>query len=128
MFKAIGKFAAGLLGTEKATNLAIDLIADKAGLNDMNDKDKAQFILDYLAATKHQSPIRRLLAIIVIFTWATLILSWAVLCAVGNMLEVSGAITTASLYFNMIKEVSQYLAGLLAFYFANGAIDSWRSK
>ncbi len=128
MFKRIGSFIAGMLGTDQAAKLAVDLIADKAGLNDMNAKEKAQFMLDFMAATKHQSPVRRFLAILVSVMWAALIFSWMVLCFVGNVFDVSGAITTAGLFFTMLKEVSPYLAGVMAFYFSIGAINSLKSK
>lgn len=128
MFKAIGNFVAGLLGTDKAASLAIDMIRDKAGLNELSGKEKAQFILDYMASTKHQSPVRRLLAVIVAVIWSLFIIGWAVLCVVGNMFDVQGAITTAGLFFSMIKEVSPYFAGCMAFYFSAGIVNSAKSK
>lgn len=128
MLKQIGSFIGGMLGTDKAANLAVDIIKDKAGLNDMNEKDKAQFILDFMAATKHQSPIRRFLAILVSVTLVMLIFSWSVLCILGNIFNVEGAITTAGLFFNMIKEFGPYMAGVMAFYFTIGAINSVKSK
>lgn len=128
MFKCLGRFISGLLGTDKAANLAIDMIRDKAGLNEMTGKEQAQFVLDYMATTKHQSPVRRLLAVTVLFVWALFILGWGVLCVVGNMLDVQGAITTASLFFTMIKEVSPYFAGCMAFYFGAGIVNSAKSK
>lgn len=128
MFKAIGSFVSGILGTDQAAKLAVDLIADKAGLNDMNGKDKADFMLQFMAATKHQSPVRRFLAILVSVMWAFLVLSWALLCFAGNIFDLQGAIATSGLFFSMIKEVSPYFAGVLAFYFSIGAINSLKSK
>lgn len=128
MFKQIGKFIGGILGTDQAAKLAVDLIADKAGLNDMTGKDKAEFMLAFMAATKHQSPVRRVLAILVSSMWALLIFAWMILCLTGNLFGVEGAVTTAGLFFTMLQEVSPYLAGVMAFYFSIGAINSLKSK
>lgn len=128
MLKQIGSFIGGILGTDKAANLAIDFAYDKLGLNEMKPQERAQFMLDYMNATKHQSPVRRFLAVLVGCMWGFLVLSWALLCFVGNVFDVTGAISTAGLFFNMLKEVSPYLAMVLGFYFTIGIVNSAKSK
>ena len=59
-------------------------IVDKIAGTDWTDKEKAQFILDYQEATKHQSPVRRLIAAIICFTWVVFAMTWLVASCVGR--------------------------------------------
>ena len=43
---------------------------------DMSDKEYSDFVLEYLRVTKHQSPIRRAIAFIIILLWALLVITW----------------------------------------------------
>lgn len=124
----IGAFLGSLLGSSKATDTAIDFIRKAGDLDQMSAQEKSKFILDYLAATKHQSPVRRFLAVTVTFMWAVLIVSWMVLCVAGNLFGIEGSITTAGLFFTMIKEVSPFFTTVIAFYFTGQLINSWKSK
>ncbi|QFR59854.1 hypothetical protein VOWphi5012_070 [Vibrio phage phi50-12] len=128
MFQLIASFFTGILSSNKAADTALDYLRKAGDLDDMNGKERAQWLLDYVQATKHQSPVRRFLAIVVTMLWAFLILSWAGLCFVGNIFDVEGAVNTAGLYFTMLKEVSPYFAGVMAFYFTSQIINSAKSK
>lgn len=128
MIGLITSFLGGLLSSSRASDTAIDYLRKAGSLDEMNAKERAQWLLDYMQATKHQSPMRRVLTMLVAFMWAFLIIAWSVLCFVGNIFAVDGAITTAGLYFSMIKEVSPYFAGVMAFYFTSQIINSAKSK
>lgn len=128
MFSLIASFFTGILSSNKAADTALDYLRKAGDLDDMNGKERAQWLLDYVQATKHQSPVRRFLAIVVTVLWAFLILSWAGLCFVGNIFDVEGAVNTAGLYFTMLKEVSPYFAGVMAFYFTSQIINAAKSK
>ena len=128
MLGLITSFIGGLLSSSRASETAIGYLRKAGSLDEMTAKDKSQWLLDYMQATKHQSPMRRILTMLVAFMWSFLILSWALLCFIGNIFGVEGAITTAGLYFSMIKEVSPYFAGVMAFYFTSQIINSAKSK
>lgn len=62
MIGAIGSFIGGMFSSSKLQDTAIDGIRKLGGLDEMNDKEKADFLLKYLQTTKHQSPMRRFIA------------------------------------------------------------------
>ena len=57
-----------------------------------------------------------------------MIMSWLVTCIAGHALVFTGAIAMESEVMEMLKEVNPYFAGIMAFYFANGIVNSVRSK
>ena len=63
MWAAIAGFFSGLFSSSKLTDTAVDGIRKLGGLDEMSGKEKAQFLLDYINTTKHQSPSRRFIAI-----------------------------------------------------------------
>jgi hypothetical protein len=63
MISEIAGFFGSLFSSSKLTDTAVDGIRKLGGLDEMNSKDKAQFLLDNINATKHQSPSRRFIAI-----------------------------------------------------------------
>lgn len=63
MISAIGSFIGGMFSSSKLQDTAIDGIRKLGGLDEMNDKEKADWLLKYLEITKHQSPMRRLIAL-----------------------------------------------------------------
>lgn len=79
MWGAVAGFFVSLFSSSKLTDTAVDGIRKLGGLDEMSGKEKAQFLLDYINTTKHQSPSRRFIAIamlvgLMIFTGMWLIM------------------------------------------------------
>lgn len=55
-------FIGGMFSSDKMQDVAIDGIRKLGGLDDMTDKEKADYLLEYLKTTAHQSPMRRFIA------------------------------------------------------------------
>ena len=62
MISGLLSFIGGMFSSTKMQDVAIDGIRKLGGLDDMTDKEKAEFLLAYLSQTKHQSPMRRFIA------------------------------------------------------------------
>lgn len=120
---------AGIFSTGRVADTAVDIVRKMTDVDSMNDKEKAQFVLDYMNATRHQSPMRRVIAFITVFMWALLILSWLVFSGIGWMLDIDGAVNFSGSIYSFTKEVilTPYSI-LLGFYFANGLLTSLPKK
>ena len=118
MWSTIVAGLAGLFSSSKVQDLAIDGIKKIGGLNEMTPAEKSQYILNYIEATKHQSPIRRLIAFILTVLYAMVILIWITVAFIGYqwnympMLEFAGAVR---MFMNDI--IVQPFNIILAFYF-----------
>lgn len=118
MFAGIATFVAGLFSSSKAQDTAIDAVRKLGGLDDMNSKEKAQFLLDYMAATKHQSPVRRLIAFALTALYALLVLLWLVYSGVGYLGGYQAAMELAGATKMFLESVLiQPFNILLSFYF-----------
>jgi uncharacterized membrane protein len=127
MMGLIGGFIANMLGSGKATDTAIDAIRKIGGLEEMSGKEKAQFTLDYMNATKHQSPMRRFIAFITVSVWALLILTWLVSAGVGYSFGFGEAINYAGTVKVFMNDVlMQPYNIILGFYFAMGVVTNLR--
>ena len=78
MFTAIASFFGGLFSSSKLQDTAIDGLRKIGGLDELNGKDKAEFILAYIAASKHQSPTRRFIAIMMSIGFAVFAAVWLI--------------------------------------------------
>lgn len=103
MIKAIKGFASAMFGSSKATDTAIDALRKMGGLDDMNGKEKAEWLINYAAATKHQSPARRFIAMVTMAAWALLIVIWLIARAVG--IEYPGAAEYAKDVYALLVEI-----------------------
>ena len=96
-------------------------IVDKIAGTDWTAKEKAQYVLDYQEATKHQSPARRFIAMCVCFVWIMLILTWLVASVVGRFVydEVlnPGTVLAADVSAFMDLNITNPFNIILAFYF-----------
>ena len=98
MLAGLASFFAGLFSTTRMQDTAIDAVRKLGGLNEMSDKEKAQFLLDFHATTKHQSPIRRFIALLLTVVYVGAIVTWIVSAGVGYYaslpvsLEFAGAV------------------------------------
>lgn len=118
MFAGIATFVAGLFSSSKAQDTAIDAVRKLGGLDDMNSKEKAQFLLDYMAATKHQSPVRRLIAVALTATYSLIVLLWLVYSGVGYLGGYNAAMELAGATRAFLESViTQPFNIILSFYF-----------
>ena len=89
---------ASLFASSKVQDLAIDGLRQVSGLNEMTAKEKADYVLRYIEVTKHQSPMRRLIAFMLTFLYALVIVLWLGSAVLGfyfgnpSALELAGAV------------------------------------
>ena len=109
-----------LFGISGVTDTALKIIEKVSG-TDWSDKEKAQFVLDYQNATKHQSPARRVIAIAIAFVWAVLVMSWFVASAVGRFVYDAalnpGTVLAADISAFIDLNITSPFNIILAFYF-----------
>lgn len=106
-----------IFGTSGVTGSALKVV-DKLAIT---DKEKAQYVLDYQSATKHQSPARRFIAVCIMLVWVLLIMSWLAGTIAGRFC-MDGALNAGTVF---AADVSAFLALnitdpfniILAFYF-----------
>jgi magnesium-transporting ATPase (P-type) len=98
MWTGVATFFAGLFSSTKMQDTAVDAVRKLGGLDEMSSREKAQFLLDYMAATKYQSPMRRLIALLLTVVYVGIICVWLVSAGVGYYggsiaaLEMAGAV------------------------------------
>ena len=118
------EFIRSLFGIDTVVNTATKIIEKIAG-TDWTAKEKADWILRYQDATKHQSLARRFIAILVSFVYSILIATLAVSYIVGNVTSSPEILMIAKdikmLMKDLILEPFNYI---IMFYFALGAINS----
>jgi len=118
MFTGIATFFAGLFSSTKMQDTAIDAVRKLGGLDDMNAKERHQFFLDYLATTKHQSPVRRLIALSLTALYSLVVVLWLVYSGVGYLFDYLPAMELAgATRVFMESVVMQPFNIILAFYF-----------
>lgn len=93
-------FISNLFSADKAVD-TITKIVDKVAGTDWTPKDRAEFALQYMEATKHQSPARRALAIGVGAVWIFFALFWLFATTAGHVLSVPFALDLA-------KDIEEY--------------------
>jgi hypothetical protein len=93
-------------------------IVDKLAGTDYTDKERAQFVLDYMDKTKHQSPTRRILAILYMSEQFMLCTVWVFSAAAHRLLDYEGAGQLA-LDVNLFLQsnVNVSLGLIISFYF-----------
>lgn len=111
---------AKVFGASGVTDSALKIV-DKLAGTDWTAKEKAQYVLDYQEATKHQSPARRFIAVCIALVWVVLILSWLAGTIAGRFF-MDGALNAGTVF---AADVSAFVALnitdpfniILAFYF-----------
>jgi len=118
MIAGIGTFLAGLFSSTKMQDTAIDAVRKLGGLDEMSAKEKSEFILKYMENTRHQSEVRRLIALLLVGLYTIISFAWLLFSGVGYLggfipaLEYAGAI---KLFFESV--VVQPFNIILSFYF-----------
>lgn len=111
-------WVASIFASSKVQDLAIDGLRQVSGLNDMTAKEQTEYIIKYIEVTKHQSPMRRLIAFTLTLLYALVIVLWLGSSLVGYYwgyvpaLEFSGAIKMF-----MSDVIVQPFNIILSFYF-----------
>jgi hypothetical protein len=118
MFTGIATFFAGLFSSSKMQDTAIDAVRKLGGLDEMTHKEKAQFLLDYMSQTKHQSPVRRFIALALTIAYTAVILTWVISAGVGyNFNYVPSIEYAGAIKMFMESVIVQPFNIILAFYF-----------
>lgn len=118
MLGVIGSFLGGMFSSSKLQNTAIDGIRKMGGLDEMDAEAKAKFLLDYMAATKHQSPMRRFIALTMTIIYGLFVLSWIAAMGIGYAFDADAAVQFAVAnreYFSDVLATPFSL--VLSFYF-----------
>lgn len=109
---------ATLFTSNKVQDLAVDAVREVSGLNEMSGRERADYVLKYIESTKHQSPMRRLIAFVLTLLYAGVVLTWLVSAGIGyyfgavESLEFAGAVKVF-----MTDAVVQPFNVILSFYF-----------
>jgi len=123
MWGAVAGFFGSLFSSSKLTDTAVDGIRKMGGLDEMSGKEKAQFLLDYINTTKHQSPARRFIAIAMLVGLGTFTGSWLIIRIAAATVAYFGGDAAALLaacddIYEMSKEVLlQPMNIIIGFYF-----------
>jgi len=114
-----------LFGVAGVTDTALRVV-DKLAGTDWTADQKAEWILKYQEATKHQSPMRRILACCICMMWLILCLTWLTGTIIGRFMydEVLNPGTTlaADVSAFMALNINEGFALLLAFYFGSAIV------
>jgi len=95
MWAGLATFFAGMFSSTKMQDTAVDAVRKLGGLDEMSSREKAQFLLDYMAATKYQSPMRRLIALLLTVVYVGVVCLWLGSTSVGYIWNVMPALELA---------------------------------
>lgn len=118
MLGILGSFIGGMFSSSKMQDVAIDGIKKLGGLDKMDDKEKADYLLKFMEATKHQSPMRRFIAFTLTIVYGLFVLSWLVAMGIGYGFDADAAVQFAAAnreYFSDVLATPFSL--VLSFYF-----------
>lgn len=136
LISAIGGFIGSLFSNSRASDTAIDIIRNVSGANELTEKEKLDFIKDHIKETKHQSPTRRFISIMVVlglmaFTGSYLIVSVVArfyLFYGGDIADAQHLFSLTNDIYIMMKEVLlQPFNIVLGFYFVNQMVKGIKS-
>lgn len=117
-------FIKSLFGIDAVVNTATKII-DKIAGTDWTAKEKADWILQYQEATKHQSPARRFIAMLVTFVWSIIVLVMIIAYVAGNLTGYPEVLMIAKDMKMVMKDlILEPFNYIIMFYFALGAINS----
>ena len=106
-------FIKGFFGSSGVMDTANDAIRKLGGLDDINSKERVDAFISVVKETKHQSPARRFIAILVTLVWAMLIMVWTLTTYLG---EVSTADSIKVFMGEVVREPFNFIIG---FYFVS---------
>jgi len=116
-------FIKGLFGVDAVVNTATKII-DKIAGTDWTAKEKADWILQYQTNTKHQSPARRFIAMLVSLVWFVVVSAMALSYIIGNVLSSPEVLMIAKDMKSIMQDVLLEPFNLIiGFYFAMGIVN-----
>ncbi|AZU97851.1 TMhelix containing protein [Vibrio phage LP.2] len=116
-------FIKGLFGVDAVVDTATKII-DKIAGTDWTAKEKADWILQYQSATKHQSPARRFIAMLVSLVWFVVVSAMALSYIIGNVLSSPEVLMIAKDMKSIMQDVLLEPFNLIiGFYFAMGIVN-----
>ena len=119
------KFIKELFGIDAVVSSATKII-DKIAGTDWTSKEKADWIVQYMGATKHQSPARRFIAVSVTLVWCLMIITWLAGVIVGQALDVTAATNIANaVKIFMADTITEPFNYVIMFYFAVAALNKF---
>lgn len=122
------QFIKSMFSSSKLTDTAIDGIRKLGGLDEMSDKEKADYLLKYIDATKHQSPMRRFIAFAFVAGWMLFsgfwliatVFMWVYLFFGGDVEAAKNLDLLRTDLFDMLKEIlAQPVNLIISFYFVS---------
>ncbi len=117
-------FIKSILGIDAVVSSATKII-DKIAGTDWTAKEKADWILQYQEATKHQSPARRFIAMLVAFVWFVVVAVMVLAYLIGNSISSPEILMIAKDMKSVMKDLILEPFNLIVmFYFALGAVNS----
>lgn len=122
----------GLFSGDKIGDTVLDIVRDKAGLNELTEKEllehqrqRIELITEYQRATKHQSVTRRFIAFCVTAMMVLFVLAWLTAQGFGSLLDWEPGVYYAARIKTFYEDVLLMPTSLvLGFYFGIGAINS----
>ena len=96
-------------------------IVDKLAGTDFTAKEKADYILKYMETTKHQSPTRRILAVLFMSEQIMLVTVWIFSRAADRLMQLPGAgLLAEDINLFLQSNVNVSLGLIIGFYFIIG--------
>tara|TARA_R110002074_G_scaffold195878_7_gene362465 strand:+ start:806 stop:1177 length:372 start_codon:yes stop_codon:yes gene_type:complete len=100
-------------------------IIDKIAGTDWTSKEKADWLLKYQEATRHQSPARRFIAIAITSIWCLLVTVMTVSYIIGNIFSQPEVLMIAKDMKMIMKDiVAEPMNLVIGFYFAINILQS----
>lgn len=118
MIAGIASFFGGLFSSSRMQDTAIDALRKVGGLDAATAQEQMDFVLKYVEATKHQSTVRRFIALLLTCLYSLLILCWVLFAGIGYLADYVVALEYAGAVKNfMVDTVVQPFNIILSFYF-----------
>ncbi len=119
----------GVFGFQGVGESALRIV-DKIAGTDWTPKDKADWIIKYNEATKHQSVARRFIAMIIILYWFILGMTWLVSSIIGRFYYDTvlnpGTTLAADVSAYMDLNVTNPVNVVIGFYFATQVLSNFK--
>jgi hypothetical protein len=118
-----------LLGFSGVADTALKVVERVSGVDD-SPQEKRQFLLDWLSATKHQSPMRRVIALTITLVWALFVSVWLAMTVLSSFLSPdlaeSAQIAKEAIEGFMETNITTPLNIIVSFYFVGGMINNFK--
>ena len=129
MLGIIGSFIGGMFSNKAVQDLAIDGMRKLGGLDEMTDKEKAAYLLKLMETTKHQSPMRRLIAFLLTSLFALFSIVWLIAAGFGYYFDFQESLNFAGAIRNYFEAViREPFTWIVSFYFVIDLATKFKSK